>query len=163
MHHDQEIMCTKFHWDQIKNIGSARIFVHFHTFDADFRAQSAYFCSELNETWYTWSLGHGAHKILMTKIISSNFYLAVSVAHRDILKKNHISWTVWDYSNFFSSQARSWFEECVLRFSSKSDRWKTCCEFLKFFRFFKFFRKFANFQKFFCYPKIPHTRAVILF
>ena len=29
MHHDLEIMCTKFHWDQSKTMRSALIFVHF--------------------------------------------------------------------------------------------------------------------------------------
>ena len=52
---------------------------------------SAYICSDLNETWYTQSPGHAAHMLLMTKIISSNFHSAISVAHCDIWKKNHIS------------------------------------------------------------------------
>ena len=50
-------------------------------------ARSAYFCSDLNETWYTWSLGHGAHMLLMKNFNSSNFYLTIFVAHCDIWKK----------------------------------------------------------------------------
>merc|ERR1711973_909032 len=30
-------------------------------------ARSAHFCSDLNETWYKWSLGHGAHLIFYDK------------------------------------------------------------------------------------------------
>ena len=41
VHHNLEIMCTKFHWDWTKNARSARIFVHFCTFRANFRARSA--------------------------------------------------------------------------------------------------------------------------
>ena len=41
VHHDLEIMCTKFHWDRSKNARCARIFVHFCTFRADFRALRA--------------------------------------------------------------------------------------------------------------------------
>ena len=41
VHHDLEIMCTKFHLDLTKNARSTRIFVHFCTFRADFRALRA--------------------------------------------------------------------------------------------------------------------------
>ena len=41
VHHDPEMMCTKFHLDRTKNARSARIFVHFCTFRADFRALRA--------------------------------------------------------------------------------------------------------------------------
>ena len=41
VHHDLEIMCIKFHLDRTKNARSARIFIRFFTFNADFRALRA--------------------------------------------------------------------------------------------------------------------------
>ena len=41
VHYDHEIMSTKFHGDPSKNARYVRIFVHFCTFRADFRALRA--------------------------------------------------------------------------------------------------------------------------
>ena len=37
VHHDLEIMCTKFHWDRRKNMRCTRISLHFCAYGADFR------------------------------------------------------------------------------------------------------------------------------